>query len=269
MRRYCVIGNPIEHSLSPQIHAAFAREAGVEQSYEKVLFPVGEFETSLERYRREHGLDGANVTVPFKLDAWRYAAEKTERARKAGAVNTLRFEGDTVLGDNTDGVGFIRDVERRHGVAFADARLLILGAGGAARGLLAVVTELPLGRLAIANRTQAKAEVLASEFHCEALPFAETAAEHWDIVVNATSAGITRDCPAVPAEALADVALCYELFYGKEPTAFMAFAARSGARHVVDGLGMLVEQAAASFELWRGIDPSTDSVYDMLRRRFS
>jgi len=263
--KYAVVGHPIAHSRSPEIHALFARSLGHAISYERIEAPLDGFvETAFAL--REAGYKGLNVTLPFKLDAAKFATDLTPRARVAGAVNTLRFDGDQVLGDNTDGIGFVRDISERLGFRIQDASILILGAGGGVRGLVPSLLEAGPKWIAVANRTQRRAEELADEFGIEAIHFDEIPAEHFDLVVNATATSLSHEAPAVDPEAFDDCLLAYDLVYSPEPTPFMELARRGGARQVADGLGMLIEQAAESYQVWRGVRPTTAPVYDELRR---
>jgi shikimate dehydrogenase len=266
--RYGVIGNPIAHSKSPDIHAEFARQTAQHMMYERILAPVDAFAAHVHALIKQ-GFKGANVTVPFKLEAHALAHSLTERAQAAGAVNTLKFDGDRILGDNTDGVGLVTDIVANAGVALRGRRVLLLGAGGAARGvILPILAESP-ERLVIANRTVSKAEELVTQFAprgtVSASDFA-TLRKPFDVIVNATSASLSADLPPVAPEVFGNGSLAYDMMYGKEPTVFMQFAARHGAS-TRDGLGMLVEQAAESFMLWRGVRPATGSVFATLRVR--
>lgn len=263
--KYAVVGHPIAHSRSPEIHALFARSLGHAISYERIEAPIDGFvETALAL--RDAGYKGLNVTLPFKLDAAKFATDLTPRARVAGAVNTLRFDGEQVLGDNTDGIGFVRDISERLGFRIQDASILILGAGGGVRGLVPSLLEASPKWIAVANRTQRRAEELADEFGIEAIHFDEIPAEHFDLVVNATATSLSNEAPAVDPEAFDDCLLAYDLVYAPEPTPFMELARRGGARQVADGLGMLIEQAAESYQVWRGLRPPTAPVYEELRR---
>ncbi|PYD86347.1 shikimate dehydrogenase [Pseudomonas syringae pv. pisi] len=266
--KYCVIGNPIAHSKSPQIHAAYAQQTGQELTYERCLAPLDGFEATVRRLVAE-GYRGANVTVPFKLDAARLATRLAPRAQAAGAVNTLIFEHGEIVGDNTDGPGLVADIVRNAGVSLADKRILLLGAGGAARGaLLPLLTENPR-QIVIANRTLATAERLAADFAAHAQQLAVSGFADveggFDVVINATSASLAADVPPVPPSVFGPGVLALDMMYGKEPTVFMAFAARHGAT-VRDGLGMLVEQAAEAFLLWRGVRPETNAVLGAMRQ---
>jgi shikimate dehydrogenase len=267
--RYAVMGNPIGHSKSPYIHARFAAQTGQDLGYEAILVELGGFPAAASQFGSSGGR-GLNVTVPFKQEAWALATRRSERAERAGAVNTLRFEADGGLyGDNTDGVGLVRDLKDNHGVALAGRRVLLLGAGGAVRGVLApLLTERP-ALLVIANRTVDKAEQLAATFAdlgpVHGCGFADLAGERFDVVINGTAASLHGEMPPLPAGILAPGAVCYDMMYGKEPTPFLRWAAEAGADSVLDGLGMLVEQAAESFWLWRGVRPATAPVIAALR----
>ena len=281
--RYVVIGNPIAHSKSPQIHAAFARQTGEAIHYDRLLAPIDGFEAAVREFMAGGGR-GANVTVPFKLEAFALADELSERATAAGAVNTLRFDraGDRVaiIGDNTDGVGLVRDIVANAGVAVSGARVLLLGAGGAARGvILPLLAESP-AQLVIANRTLARADELVAQFAAAASTAASAAPPRvsasrfedldgrFDVVINATSASLSSALPPVPVSVFGAGGFAYDMMYGAQPTVFMQMAARAGAT-VRDGLGMLVEQAAESFFVWRGVRPDTMPVYRELRAQLS
>jgi len=263
---YGVIGNPIAHSRSPSIHAAFAGATGQAIVYERVLAPADGFLGTVEAFRARGGR-GLNVTLPFKQDAFAYATERTPRAEAAGAVNTLVFGADGVLGDNTDGIGLLRDLARL-GVSVAGASVLLLGAGGAARGALAALLESGCARLAVANRTPERAEALAADpllLGVEAVTM--EALEHLsvDIVINATSGGLQGERSAVPDALLRGARLAYDMVYAAGPTPFVQQAQAAGCPLCVDGLGMLVEQAAESFRVWRGVMPATEPVLQSLR----
>ena len=266
---YVVMGNPIAHSQSPAIHAWFAEQTGQRIVYERRLVPVGEFEAALAVLIAE-GARGANVTLPFKQDAWRAAGERSEAAERAGAVNTLTFEASgRIRGDNTDGVGLVRDLTDNLGLALSGRRILMLGAGGAARGVLQPLLALHPSELVIANRTPARAQQLAAAFAdlgpvagCgfEAMP-----AYAFDLVLNATSASLDGVLPPLRASQVGADSACYDMAYGAEPTPFVRWAREAGAGLASDGLGMLVEQAAESFHLWRGLRPRTAPVMEALR----
>ncbi|MEO8003832.1 MAG: shikimate dehydrogenase [Betaproteobacteria bacterium] len=269
---YAVVGNPVAHSKSPEIHAAFARQTGHDVEYRKLLAPLDGFRSAVETFRASGGR-GVNVTVPFKLEAYDFADEVSQRARDAEAANCLRFDGQRVHADNTDGVGLIRDIVHNLGVALAGKRILLLGAGGAAQGVIAPLLEYEPAILTIANRTVDKALKLAEMFRrkpaaaasvLSGLSYGDLAGHHFDVVINATSTSLQGGMPPLPAEALAAGSLAYDMMYGVAPTPFLAFAQAKGAR-VADGLGMLVEQAAESFLLWRGVRPQTAPVIALLR----
>jgi shikimate dehydrogenase len=263
--RYGVIGNPIAHSKSPEIHTLFARQTHQQLSYERLLGPLNGFE-DYALALRDAGYHGVNVTIPFKLDAAKLADDLLPRARLAGAVNTLKFDGEKIIGDNTDGLGFVRDITGRLKFPLKDAAVLILGAGGGVRGLIGALLEEDPRWIAVANRTHERAQELADEFGVEAISFDEVPAEHFDLVINGTASSLSHAAPPIDAETFDDCALAYELAYSGRPTPFMELAARGGARHVSDGLGMLIEQAAESFLLWREVRPDTRPVYKELRR---
>jgi shikimate dehydrogenase len=273
MDRYAVIGNPIAHSKSPQIHAAFARQTGQALSYEALLAPLDGFAAAVEAFRASGGR-GMNVTVPFKLEAFALADRHTPRAAAAGAVNTLAFGVDGIRGDNTDGAGLVRDLLANLGCALAGRRVLLLGAGGAARGALLPLLEAGPTSLTIANRSAAKAVALAHEFAARAPAVALDGGgfdvldgRRFDLVINATAASLADEAPPLPAGLYAHDALAYDMMYGRGDTPFLAAARADGAARRADGLGMLVEQAAESFLLWRGVRPDTGPVLTELRRQ--
>jgi len=270
MDRYAVIGNPVAHSKSPEIHAAFAAATGQSISYERLLAPLDDFIGTLERFRREGGA-GANVTLPFKLEAYAAAGEHSARAVQAGAVNTLVWRGDHWFGDNTDGVGLVRDLRHNQGCRIADQRVLVLGAGGAARGVLGPLLAAHPRMLVISNRTVKKADELAALFAEDGPIVSETArnlaGQSFDLVINATSSSVGEADQALPWPdgLFAPGAFAYDLMYAQEPTRFLRWAETQGASRLADGLGMLVEQAAESFFLWRGLRPETSAVLAALR----
>ena len=261
--RYAVIGHPVAHSKSPWIHAQFARQTRQDLDYVRIEAPLDGFERTADEFRAAGGR-GANVTLPFKEAAYRYATRLSARARTAEAVNTLRFENDAVFGDNTDGVGLLRDLTDNLGCAVAGRRVLLLGAGGAAHGVLAPLIEAGPRRLVVVNRTADKARALARRFGASAGGgFEEISGEPFDLLINATSAGLAGEAPPLAAAAFAPGALGYEMIYGRD-TPFLALARAAGAvAH--DGSGMLVEQAAESFFLWRGLWPDTAPVLAALQ----
>ena len=265
--QYAVIGNPVAHSKSPQIHAEFARQTGQDLVYERLLAPTDAFMAAANAFRARGGR-GLNVTLPFKGEAFRFATRLSERARAAQAVNTLKFEGDALFGDNTDGAGLVNDLARNLGCAMAGARVLLLGAGGAARGVIKPLLEQQPAQLMLANRTLGKAQLLAQSFRggLEAGTYAALAGRQFDLVVNATSASLARALPPLPPGVFARGALAYDMMYGMGETPFLAFARAEGAAAFADGLGMLVEQAAESFFVWRGVRPDTAPVLKLLRQ---
>ncbi|MPQ59407.1 shikimate dehydrogenase [Duganella sp. FT27W] len=267
--RYCVFGNPIAHSKSPDIHAAYAAQTGHAVQYEKRLAPVDGFAAAVHAFIAEGG-KGANVTVPFKLEAVKVANALTIRAQAAGAVNTLHFTEDGIIGDNTDGAGLVADIVGNAGMQIGGRRVLLLGAGGAARGVVLPILEHRPAQLVIANRTVATAQALADQFAALGGDGVVSACGYleidgaFDLVINATAASLSSELPPVPATVFAPGALALDMMYGKEPTVFLQFAASHGAA-VRDGLGMLVEQAAEAFAVWRGVHPDTAPVLQSLR----
>jgi shikimate dehydrogenase len=269
MDHYVVFGNPIAHSKSPLIHRLFAEQTGQALDYQTALAPLDDF-TGFAKQFFVSGL-GANVTVPFKEEAYRLADQLTERGRRAGAVNTLARQADgSLLGDNTDGAGLVRDLKVNHGVTLKDKRVLLLGAGGAVRGALEPLLAEEPYVLVIANRTVEKAERLAQEFADigPVLPAGyDWLEEPVDIIINATSASLSGDVPPIaPSLIQPGETFCYDMMYAKEPTAFCRWATEHKAGRAVDGLGMLVEQAAEAFYLWRGVRPDSAPVLAELRR---
>jgi len=271
--RYAVFGNPIGHSKSPRIHALFAAQTGQDMGYEALLAPVDGFAATVAEFVAAGGR-GANVTVPFKEEAFRLASRRSPRAEAAGAVNTLSVDKGEIVGDNTDGAGLVRDLKTNLGCELPGRRILLLGAGGAARGVILPLLEEQPARFVIANRTAEKATRLAGEFTGETakrglIPpqgggFNDLAGESFDLVINATSAGLSDTALPLPATVFASAALAYDMVYGRE-TPFMTQARGAGCR-IADGLGMLVEQAAEAFFIWRGIRPQTAPVMAALRQ---
>lgn len=267
--RYAVMGNPIAHSKSPMIHTLFARETGQKLEYRAILVELGQFADAVQAFRAEGG-NGLNVTVPFKRDAWRLVDERSACAALAGAVNTIQFREDgSLYGDNTDGIGMIRDIRDNLGVAIGGKRVLLLGAGGAVRGVLGPLLEEKPATVVIANRTPDRAQELADAFEeqgrVEGSSFADLDGTRYDIVINGTSASLKGEAPPLPEGILARDAFCYDMMYAAEPTVFMRWADDEGCERVADGLGMLVEQAAESFRLWRGVRPQTAPVIKAVR----
>ena len=262
--RYAVIGNPIGHSKSPLIHTSFAQATGQDLSYVALEAPLGGFSARVDAFRREGGR-GLNVTVPFKLDAFAYATDASARARQAGAVNALKFEAERVFAENFDGLGLVNDIQRNLGFSLKGRRVLLVGAGGAARGALAPLLEAGAAGVVVANRTAEKAQALAHQFSAvgevRAVVVADLARERpFDLVINATSAGLTGQAPEIPTASFAAEGLAYEMVYGKGLTPFLKAAKAAGVKRLADGVGMLVEQAAEAFAWWRGVRPDTAAV---------
>jgi shikimate dehydrogenase len=265
--RYAIIGNPVAHSKSPEIHAAFAAQTGIDLRYERLLAPPNGFRATAEEFRANGGR-GANVTLPFKLDAFAYATEVSSRARDAGAVNTLTFDATRVFGDNTDGVGLVKDMRDNLGFAIAGKRVLIAGAGGATRGVIGPLLAEAPAVIAVANRTISKAEQIVQLYRLVSniivIALADLPGHQFDIIINATAASLKDDLPIIPRSTFAKGSLAYEMMYGKGVTPFLALGRQAGAS-VADGLGMLVEQAAESFLIWHGIRPHTETVFRQIR----
>ncbi len=274
--RYGVIGQPIAHSKSPWIHSQFAAQTGQDMVYERVPSPHDGFVATVTRFARDGGF-GLNVTLPFKLEAFAFASRHSERAAQAGAVNTLRFDQEGVYGDNTDGVGLIRDLHRLaqgEGFGLEGLAILVIGAGGATQGILAPLLETRPERIVIANRDTAKADSLVARFggraqHLSVARLDGLTSERFDLVLQATAAGVLGETLELPTALIGASRLVYDLAYGDGPvhasTPFLQRACEQGARLTSDGLGMLVEQAAESFLLWRGVRPETASVLGRLR----
>ena len=266
--RYCVFGNPIAHSKSPAIHAQFAASTQQDMQYEKLLAPLDGFTASVQAFIAAGGR-GANVTVPFKEEAFRLCTRLTQRAERAGAVNTLVFDGNDIFGDNTDGAGLVRDITHNLGFELSGKRILLLGAGGAARGTLEPLLAAKPASLFIANRSADKAEALAALFGqiitVNGGNFAKIAGNSFDLIINATSASLAGETLPLPPGIFATGSLAYDMMYGKGDTPFMQQARTQGAERCADGLGMLVEQAAEAFTLWRKVRPETAGVLADLR----
>lgn len=267
--QYAVVGNPVAHSKSPLIHAAFARQTGQPVVYDVLYANIAGFEAVVQRFR-DGGGRGLNVTVPFKHRAYALAQRRSARAEQAQAVNTLRFDDAGIFGDNTDGVGLVRDLTQNLGCTVRDRRVLLMGAGGASYGVCGPLLDEKPAALVIANRTAEKARVLAQHFSrlfpeafLSAADYGALGGRAFDIVINATSAGLSGAMPALARGLFAADALAYDMVYGRT-TPFLELARSEGAR-VSDGVGMLVEQAAESFCIWRGVRPQTASVIALLR----
>lgn len=269
---YAVFGNPINHSKSPVIHRQFADQTSQDMNYSKQLVDEGQFEAAAKAFF-EQGGKGLNITVPFKLDAYRFANKLSPRAERAGAVNTLAILTDgQILGDNTDGIGMVHDMHNL-GWQIEGKRVLILGAGGAVRGVLQPLLAENPAEVVIVNRTFTKADELAKSFHdlgnIKALTYEKLSEESFDIVVNGTSASLQGELPPLPNGLLAPDASCYDMMYGAAPTPFLHWANEQGAARTADGLGMLVGQAAEAFYLWRSERPEVTSVITQLRRQMT
>jgi shikimate dehydrogenase len=266
--RYAVIGNPIVQSKSPIIHGLFAAATGQQMEYTKVEGRIGEFAKQLDELRAG-GMRGMNVTAPFKLEAFAYATHLSESAKLAGAVNALKFEGGEVHAQNFDGVGLVNDIERNHKTPMLGKRVLLLGAGGAVRGALLPFARAEPAVLVVANRTLAKAEELVSMLRTQSSVNVKACSyedlrEPFDVIVNGTSASLFGEAPPIPTAVYSPSALVYEMAYGKGATPFLRQAKAAGATRLVDGVGMLVEQAALAFEWWRGVRPCTEQAIAQL-----
>ena len=269
--KYAVIGNPISQSKSPLIHTTFARQSGQDIEYTTIEGELGGFREAAEAFRKA-GCCGMNVTAPFKLDAFAYATDLSEQARLAGAVNALKFEGDRIHAQNFDGIGLVRDIVQNLGYPMEDRRVLLLGAGGAARGAMLPFLKQKPAQLLVVNRTVSKAQALVEQFSpyagCEysycSYPELADIPVKFDLVINATSASLRGELPPVHTGVFAPGCLAYELAYGKGLTPFLRLAQGAGAQRLADGVGMLVEQAAEAFEWWRGVRPETVSMISTL-----
>jgi len=265
---YGVMGNPITHSKSPSIHTLFATQTKQRLEYSAIHVDTGGFRQAIGNYQASGG-KGLNITVPFKQEAFDIADECSERANRAGAVNTLKFIDGKIFGDNTDGVGLVNDLKNNLNIDIANKNILLMGAGGATRGVInPLLTEKP-NSLFIVNRTVDKAQILTELFqdsgNISAGGYNALEGMQFDIVINATAASLHGELPPLPDNILAESAVCYDMMYGKNPTLFMNWASQNNAALVSDGLGMLVEQAAESFFIWRGVRPESQSVIQKLR----
>ncbi len=267
--KYAVIGNPIVQSKSPIIHTHFAKLTAQDLVYTKLEGQLGEggFKASVDAFRAAGG-SGMNVTAPFKLDAFAYATQASDRAKQAGAVNALKFVGDEVFAENFDGLGLVRDIEKNLKRSIKGARVLLLGAGGATRGAIMPILEKQPALLVIANRTVEKALLLENQYaangNVKASSFEALEGQAFDIILNATSASLTTQCPAIPSSMFTSNSLAYELAYGKGLTPFLQLAKASGVVQLADGVGMLVEQAAEGFFWWRGVRPDTEEIIKVM-----
>lgn len=265
--KYAVVGNPIDFSKSPFIHMSFAQGTSQAIDYKKILCPLGQFKETVDQFRLEGG-KGINITAPFKLDAFQYATQRSPAAELAGAANALMFVDDEVMAENFDGVGLVRDVVHNLGHPLKGKKVLLLGAGGAARGALLPFLDQQPELLVISNRDQTKADALSvianqhktSLTQVKALAFSELTGLQFDVIVNATSASLRGELPAIPVTVFGHHALAYELAYAKGLTPFLRLAQNAGVQHLADGVGMLAEQAAEAFAWWRGIRPDTREV---------
>lgn len=264
---YAVMGNPINHSKSPQIHSAFAEQTEQDLIYSAILVPLEKFKEEADSFFRNGR--GLNITVPFKEDAWQYADTYSSRALRAGAVNTLiKKEDGSVYADNTDGVGMVRDITVNNHCDIAGKRILVLGAGGAVRGILEPLLDEKPSEVIVANRTVAKAQNLAQDFadlgKISGCGFNQLTGQ-FDLIINGTSASLSGELPPIPDVIVHAETICYDMMYGAEPTVFNRWAANLNAATTLDGLGMLVEQAGESFNLWRGVRPATTPVIEHIR----
>ncbi len=267
--QYAVFGNPIEHSKSPILHQLFAEQTEQNMHYAKQLVALDGFSDAVKTFIAQGG-QGLNITVPFKEQAFAIADDLSERAQKAGAVNTLAVQKDGRLyGDNTDGVGIVRDIEANHGWHIKGKNILVLGAGGAVRGVLGPLLASQPASVTVANRTVAKAEALAELFsndgNIQAVGFAEIPAQDFDLIINGTSASLSGNLPAINPKLISVKSHCYDMMYSQQLTPFLQWAKEQGCEQLADGLGMLVEQAAEAFYLWRGVRPETADVIMQLR----
>jgi len=266
--RYAVVGNPVAHSKSPFIHTEFASQTGQDLEYQRLLAPLDGFRATIENFRAEGG-KGVNVTLPFKLEAFDLAQERSARASDAQVVNTLKFDGSILYGDNTDGVGLLRDIEQNLRFPMQGRSVLLMGAGGAAQGVVGPLLSARAERVVIANRTIEKAQRLAQRFAgrgvVAASGYVELDGQQFDLVINATAASLNDAVPELPAGVFGRDALAYDMMYGKSSLPFLESARSQGAARVADGIGMLVEQAAESFFIWRGVRPQTRPVIAALQ----
>ena len=268
-RHFAVFGHPVAHSLSPRIHAAFGKQAGIDIDYVAIDAQAGDFAAALAAFAARGGA-GANVTLPLKEAAFALCADTSERARRAGAVNTLVRNGNDWHGDNTDGAGLVRDLTGRHGLDLRARRTLLIGAGGAARGVAPSLLDAGIGDLFVVNRTPQRADALVDALaqpgrvHPRYLDDLVALGE-FDLIVNATSAARNGQIPALPRALVGRRTAAVDLSYGEAAIPFLAWARASGCHDMVDGLGMLVEQAALSFARWNAVEPETDAIYGALR----
>lgn len=273
--RYAVMGNPVAHSKSPVIHDLFARQCGVLMDYQRIQVDIGGFDQAVSHFAAHDGA-GLNITVPFKVEAWNMCQRDpnslTARAKLAEAVNTLKFCDDgSIQGDNTDGVGIARDIEQNLQLSLEQKRILIVGAGGAVRGVLGPLLECGPERLHVVNRTAEKAVTLARRFNqtgfdCITGGALDRITGQFDLIINGTAASLGGELPEIDPDCISSRTLAYDMMYGDEPTLFMKWALDKGAEKAADGLGMLVEQAAESFRIWHGLEPDTASVISFIKK---
>ena len=275
VERYAVMGNPINHSKSPMIHTLFAQQTNQSIEYTAIHVDLGGFDQAVGNFKASGG-KGLNITVPFKEEAWALVNERSKRAELAGAVNTIKFIDNKFIGENTDGVGLVNDLTVNHGCDLKNKRILLLGAGGAARGVIAPLIEQQPTEIIIANRTPDRAVGLAEHFaklenlaKVTGCGFPALEGQQFDIVINATAASLKGELPPLPNGLLNQGAVCYDMMYAAKPTIFMSWATNHAASKVLDGLGMLVEQAAESFYIWRGVRPDTQAVIKAIRAELS
>ncbi|PPI86518.1 shikimate dehydrogenase [Candidatus Pantoea edessiphila] len=267
MFKFAVFGNPINHSKSPLIHHEFAKQTGIKHNYGCICVPINEFKKSISKFFSQGGL-GANVTLPFKQEAYQFADELSERAYFAGAVNTLKKQNDNkIFGDNTDGIGLISDLQRLNMIKAGD-RVLVIGAGGAARGII-----LPLllsgAILTVTNRTNSRAQELVYNFKYNGVinscSISELNGKYFDLIINATSSSSNKQMPIIPSSILNNKPRCYDIFYQKELTTFLYWCQKQGCNYLSDGLGMLIYQAAHAFQLWHGVMPNITNIFKKLQ----
>ncbi len=266
---YAVMGNPIKHSKSPQIHSLFAAQTQQSINYTAIQVDVGGFKQAVGNFAAHKG-KGLNITVPFKEEAWALVDERSERAERAGAINTIKFlENGTLYGDNTDGMGLVNDLKNNYKLNLNQQRVLLMGAGGAARGVLAPLLNEKPTTLVVVNRTQSKAKELADHFSdlgsIKGCGYDNLVGQQFDIIINATAASLHGKLPPLPEQLVTTTGCCYDMMYGRQ-TPFMQWAEQQGVQTIADGLGMLVEQAAESFYVWRNVRPDTAMVLDVLRK---
>ena len=265
---YAVIGNPISHSKSPLIHTEFAKQTGQDLDYITREIPLDDLEGGLKQLQEED-FKGINITVPFKEQAWSLVTDKSEHATRAGAINTIVFNDDgSLYGDNTDGIGLCRDLIDNHQIELEGKRILLLGAGGAARGVVEPLLSYKPAELVIANRTASKAQLLAdlyADFGTLSGGGYDDLSGSFDVIINATAASLQGEVPPLPDNILNANASCYDMMYSNTDTAFITWAKKHGATKTIDGLGMLAEQAAEAFRLWRGVKPNTNKIIEFIR----